>query len=107
MRGCEEDDCDRPHHGRGLCKRHYNERYKHKPPTKMCEVDGCRSKRHTDGLCNMHFNRMRRASEWCMLVCRGCKLGDYSLWDGLCVRCHRREVRANGPRAAQDAPPLP
>lgn len=79
MRICSIDDCEREHRARGLCKMHYDRRYKYKlidiefplynplSPRKsrksslrICSVDDCERKHRGRGFCKKHYERWRK-----------------------------------------------
>jgi HNH endonuclease len=61
---CTEDSCGRDAKTRGLCNRHYLQRWKAGPlpplpprPPARCEIDGCEREHHSQGFCNRHFRQ--------------------------------------------------
>ena len=69
---CDVDGCEKPHHCKGFCDRHYwrFRRYGDplatpkpkppKPPKPLCEVQGCDRVSDSRGMCGKHYKRWLR-----------------------------------------------
>lgn len=66
MQTCSEQNCDRPHYGRGYCRLHWSrvKRNGHAQliadPNKKCSVFGCGEKHMARGLCSKHYQRVAK-----------------------------------------------
>lgn len=68
-RACSVDDCDKPHHSRGWCKRHYVRWLRHGDPlaggplidrpSGVCSIEGCDRRYVAHGFCVTHYDRWR------------------------------------------------
>ena len=64
---CEVEGCGRPHHGKGLCRKHYDEvrnhgkiKQKEECSIKVCKIEGCNEKHHAKGYCERHYRQMKK-----------------------------------------------
>lgn len=61
QRICTEDGCPNPHHGRGYCQKHYDERKRRGDlgrPRRSCKASWCGDENIEGlGLCKMHYQR--------------------------------------------------
>ena len=71
MRLCRVEGCERPHWGRGYCRRHYGRWSVHGDPLKVlhifgrtgCSVEGCEGEHAARGYCSIHLRRFYRRGE--------------------------------------------
>ena len=60
--------CDRPHHVRGLCRKHHQRLLRKRPlgwrPMREspCSVEGCGNNARALGMCKTHYDRQRRGA---------------------------------------------
>jgi len=71
-RVCSVPGCNRPHHARGLCQKHYDEfRKKDRRARRLaragggnrvrvCSVPGCNRPHHARGYCKLHYARFTK-----------------------------------------------
>jgi len=64
-RTCSVTDCDRPHHGRGFCAKHYFRQYtpglgRVYPVRGQCKIESCGKPHKAQGWCDTHYNRFLR-----------------------------------------------
>lgn len=62
---CSLNNCSRPHHARGYCKRHYMRWRTHGDPAytrpvRLCDVPDCGRLHYAHGHCRPHHDRLRR-----------------------------------------------
>ena len=62
-RTCQRDDCDRPHHAKGYCRRHYGHATgRHRPAAvypDTCNLFGCDEPHYGKGMCEQHYKQAR------------------------------------------------
>jgi len=61
-RTCSVGGCERPHHSRGLCSRHYTTE-RRRAMTDLCNVPRCERIARASGLCNMHYKRLKKTGD--------------------------------------------
>lgn len=59
QRLCSIPECGKPHHGKGLCSRHYNLQKWKSDDERKCSILGCSGKFIAKGLCNKHYMLLR------------------------------------------------
>ena len=64
---CKVENCNRPHHGLGFCKRHYNQFKRNgriidddDKIIKTCKIDGCNGKYYAKDYCKRHYNQIKK-----------------------------------------------
>jgi len=60
---CSQEGCERPNHGRGLCRKHYRDFWRNNQYRPRCESTGCDSPADARGLCKAHGNQRRREAQ--------------------------------------------
>ena len=68
MKTCKVENCNRPHHGLGFCKRHYNQIKRNGriiddeiiKRDSICKVDGCDEPHKGLGYCNRHYQQWKK-----------------------------------------------
>ncbi len=71
MKICRLEDCNRPHHAKGLCTMYHARSVRHGDPAfrltgstaGSCEVDGCGRVIKARRLCEMHLARLYRTGD--------------------------------------------
>ena len=66
---CSIDECEYPHHAKGLCMSHYEQVFRrkqaagtiktYKTKLKCCSVEGCDRKHYASGMCKRHYFKRR------------------------------------------------
>ena len=59
---CSIRHCDRVHHARGLCNKHY-QRWREEDAPRACSVERCERKYRARGLCDTHYAKWRRETK--------------------------------------------
>jgi len=69
IRLCSVKGCGRAHVAKGLCRKHYQQMTRGRPPMRkprrprVCSVEGCNKPHKSRGYCAMHVARLKRLGE--------------------------------------------
>jgi hypothetical protein len=106
-RTCSVTDCNRPHHGRGFCLKHYFRQYKPGtariyPERGACAVEDCGRPHHARGWCNTHHNRWLHTGSPLVVRPAGCTtLGpDHPSWQGSNISYTGAHLRVRSARGS-------